>query len=87
MSKFKLVCPFSMKACRECGIFRGRHLGLCYVPKYQGHVINKEELTAKGEKIEKPKQKTGNTRFEFPDLPENPKWSSNLEDCFERRNG
>lgn len=85
MQKFKVLCPFSRKACRECGIFRGRHLGLCYFPAHQDRILNKEELAAKGQKIEKPKPANGNTRFDFPELPENPKWLANLEDLFERR--
>jgi hypothetical protein len=87
VAKPKIVCPFSRKACIECGIFRGRHSGLCYFPEYQERVMNKEELVLGGRKAERPVWVDGNTRFEFPELPENPKWLANLEDCTERRDG
>ncbi len=82
MAKVKLVCPFSMKACRECGIFRGRHFGHCYFPKFEKRIANKEEL--EGQEIIKPKPANGSTRFEIPDMSD---WDilKNVEDCVERR--
>jgi hypothetical protein len=83
--KPKLVCPFSRKACKECGIFRGRHLGLCYFPAYQGRIANKEEILATGQVIEKPKPAQSSTKFELPDIPESSTRMVNIEDFIERR--
>ena len=33
MTKATMVCPFSKGKCIECGIFRGRHMGLCLKTK------------------------------------------------------
>jgi hypothetical protein len=33
-----MICPFSEKACKECGAYRGRHYFLCYCEKYRGYV-------------------------------------------------
>ncbi len=33
MSRPKMLCPFSKQLCRQCPIFRGRHLNLCSAPK------------------------------------------------------
>lgn len=85
MPKLRTVCPFSRKACRECGIFRGRHLSLCHYPQYQEHQWNRQECIAGRQTVEKPLSNHGGIRFAFPELPEKPDWLSNLEDCTERR--
>ncbi len=85
MSKVKVLCPFSRKPCRECGIFRGRHSGLCYFPAHEGRILNREELEAKGEKIEKPKAVKSDPRFEFPEIPDSPGRLVDIEDFIERR--
>jgi hypothetical protein len=87
MPKLQQVCPFSRKACKECGIYRGRHLSLCKYPQYQEHHWNRENLIACRQTIEKPIPTNGSIRFEFPDLSEKPTWPANLEDCTERRKG
>ena len=87
MPKLQRVCPFSRKACRECGIFRGRHLSLCHYPQNQDHQWIKEDLIATNQMVRKPMSTNGSIRFEFPELPENPTWLANLEDCTERRDG
>lgn len=33
MTKATMVCPFSKGKCIECGVFRGRHMGLCLKTK------------------------------------------------------
>jgi hypothetical protein len=83
MGKIKVVCPFSMKACRECGIVRGRHLGICYFPKREKQIENKEDITEQKNR-EKVKPASASTRFEVPDMSE---WNilKNVEDCVERR--
>ena len=83
MPKLQLRCPFSKKACRECGLFRARHLSLCYYPQYQENLWNREDLIACKQKVEKPKATTDDTRFEFPEFLKNPQWRANLEDCTE----
>ena len=87
MPKLQLRCPFSKKACRECGLFRARHLSLCYYPQYQENLWNREDLMSSMQKFEKPTAPTYNTRFEFPEFLKNPQCLANLEDYIERRDG
>jgi len=87
LSKLQPLCPFSRKPCRECGIFRGRHLSLCHYPQYQSQQWNPEASITGSQPVEKPISPTNNTRFEFPELPENPAWLVNPEDSTERRDG
>jgi hypothetical protein len=35
VKKGNIVCPFSKVACRECAIYRGRHIDFCALPKYR----------------------------------------------------
>jgi len=80
MAKVKMVCPFSGKMCIECGIFRGRHAGFCYVSTYRGNTLEE------GQVIKKPERKVGaDTKFDLPEIPYSPKRLANLEDCTERR--
>ena len=79
MAKAKMVCPFSGKMCIECGIFRGRHAGFCYVTTYRGYM-------ADGQVLKKPERKQNvDIEFELPDIPHDPNRPANLEDCMERR--
>jgi hypothetical protein len=87
MPKLQQICPFSKQACRECGIFRGRHLSLCKYPQYREHHWSSNDVIGYRQAIEKPMSVSGGVRFEFPELPERPTWLANLEDCIERRNG
>ncbi len=80
MEKAKMVCPFSGKMCIQCGIFRGRHAGFCYVTSYRGNDVQE------GQVLKKPEPKrSSDTKFDFPDLPFDPNRLANLEDCTERR--
>lgn len=38
MAKTTMICPFSEKACKKCGAYRGRHYFLCYCEHYRGYV-------------------------------------------------
>ena len=38
MAKDKVMCPFSNKLCKECALYRGRHLNLCYIRDYRGYL-------------------------------------------------
>jgi hypothetical protein len=87
MPKLQPVCPFSKKACKECGIFRGRHVSLCHYPQYQEHLWNRGDLIAGGQTVKKPITTNGSIWSEFPELPEKPAWLANIEDCTERRDG
>jgi hypothetical protein len=33
MATARMVCPFSKRGCRQCGVFLGRHYYLCYEPE------------------------------------------------------
>lgn len=87
MSKLQPVCPFSRKACRECGIFRGRHLSLCHYPQNLSQQWNPADSITDRQPVAKPLSPNNSTRFEFPDLPEKPAWLVNPEDGTERRDG
>jgi hypothetical protein len=79
MAKAKMVCPFSGKMCIQCGIFRGRHAGFCYVTSYRGY-------TPEGQVLKKPEKTAGSdTKFDLPEIPFDPNRLANLEDCMERR--
>ena len=47
MAKDKVNCPFSNKLCKECALYRGRHVNLCYVSEYRGHLgVNRKPAVA-----------------------------------------
>ncbi len=70
------VCPFSKMACRECAVYRGRHVELCGV-----------RFRLKEAKVDRPKAKSSAvfTCWEFPDIPDNPNVMVDIEDFIERR--
>jgi hypothetical protein len=70
------MCPFSKMACRECAVYRGRHVDLCSA-----------RLRLKGAKVDRPRAKSSAvfTCWEFPDIPDSPKCMVNIEDFIERR--
>jgi len=72
----KTVCPFSKMACRECAIYRGRHVELCGARFRQS-----------GAKVDRPRARSSAvfTCWEFPDIPDSPKCMVNIEDFIERR--
>lgn len=43
MAKTAMICPFSAKACIECGAYRGRHYFMCFCENYRGFVKQKEK--------------------------------------------
>ena len=48
MAKDKVKCPFSNKICRECALYRGRHMNLCYIPDYRGYLgVNRQPTVEK----------------------------------------
>ena len=54
MAKDKVKCPFSNKLCKECALYRGRHLNLCYIPDYRGYLgVNKQPCVNKSFEIPK----------------------------------
>jgi len=75
-SKAIVVCPFSKVPCRECAIYRGRHMELCARFRNQG-----------GADAERPRVKSSAvfTCWEFPDIEESPDRMVNIEDFIERR--
>jgi len=76
MSSTITMCPFSKMACRECAVYRGRHVDLCSA-----------RLRLKGAKVDRPRAKSSAvfTCWEFPDIPDSPKCMVNIEDFIERR--
>ena len=86
MPKLKFLCPFSKMACRDCGIFRGRHFEMCYNPRLEKRVTNREEFIARGIVIQKPKREEGPVKFDFHEFLEpDPSWITDPEDHPERR--
>ena len=59
MAKENMLCPFSGRLCRECPLFRGKHLNLCYSEKYRGHLPGVMKAPAKS-------KKDSNSKFEMP---------------------
>jgi hypothetical protein len=45
MAKEDMLCPFTGKLCRECGLYRGRHYYLCFSKKYRGRLEKSEGAT------------------------------------------
>ena len=76
MSSTITMCPFSKMACRECAVYRGRHVDLCSA-----------RLRLKGAKVDRSRATSSAvfTCWEFPDIPDNPKCMVNIEDFIERR--
>ncbi len=74
MSKTASKCPFSKMICRECAIYRGRHVELC-------------SFRMNGTKADRPKAESSGvfTGWEFPDIPDGPNVMVNIEDFIERR--
>ncbi len=76
MSSTITVCPFSKMACRECAVYRGRHVELCSA-----------RFRLSGAKVDRPRAKSSAvfTCWEFPDIPDSPNRMVNIEDFIERR--
>ena len=54
MAKDKVKCPFSNKLCKECALYRGRHMNLCYIPDYRGYLgVNRQPSANKSIEIPK----------------------------------
>ena len=48
------MCPFSNKLCKECALYRGRHMNLCYIPEYRGYLgVHKRPVENKSFEIPK----------------------------------
>ena len=54
MAKDKVKCPFSDKLCKECALYRGRHVNLCYSRDYRGY-LGTERRPAEIKSVEIPK--------------------------------
>ncbi len=82
MSKFKMVCPFSKQLCRQCPIFRGRHLNLCSASKIPGG--SRDSTRTPGARLGS--KDTDFERWkvlERPVMPKSPKLIANIEDWVE----
>lgn len=71
------VCPFSKMACRECAIYRGRHVDLCGASKRGSNGTSVERQRVKSSAVL--------TCWEFPDVGEPAGAMVNIEDFIERR--
>ncbi len=84
MSQVKLVCPFSKELCRECAIFRGRHMNLCSEDNGNG-----EEWGAARRRGNKAKERVDDYEawkgLRVPGVPRSPKMLADIEDLIERR--
>ena len=82
MSRPKMLCPFSKQLCRECPIYRGRHLNICSAPK---------DGCGSGGSRKTTDRKLGSRADDFeewkvlkqPGIPGSPKWLANVEDSAE----
>ena len=75
MTKSAIVCPFSKAACRECGVYRGRHIEFCIHPKYR----------LGGRRSDKPRGLTNEvaTGWDSPELAEFPAVLADIEDSYD----
>jgi len=65
MQPDKQVCPFSKQGCRECPVFRGRHVRQCF---YKNTTHQKTRVRTEA-------WETGyGKRWKLPELPVNPTW-------------
>ena len=69
-----IACPFSKSACRECGIYRGRHIEFCINPKYK----------AKPKNVDHPRGLTNEVAADWdsPEVINAPALVVNVEDDF-----
>lgn len=77
MSKDVTVCPFSRTVCRECAVFRGRHLELCAFHNYRLRETKGTHVKSWSSEVF--------TKWEMPDLPDSPNIMVDIEDFIERR--
>ena len=77
MSRTITVCPFSKMVCRECAIYRGRHVELCAASRQR-----QREQVRRGQGL---RSSAVFTCWEFPDIPDSPGRMVNIEDFIERR--
>ncbi|MGO9119824.1 MAG: hypothetical protein ACLQPD_19710 [Desulfomonilaceae bacterium] len=82
MSRPKMLCPFSKQLCRECPIYRGRHLNICSAPK---------DVCGSGGSRKTAGCRLGSRADDFeewkalkqPGIPGSPKLLANIEDYVE----
>ena len=77
MAKDVTVCPFSRGVCRECAVFRGRHLELCAFHNYRLRETKGIQTKAWSSEVF--------TKWEMPDIPDGPNIVVDIEDFIERR--
>ena len=84
MSLGRKICPFSKDICRECPIYRGRHLGVCSGGKEEGRewgsrMVRGHEAERRSDDYEAWKE------LKAPSIPRSPKMLADIEDLIERR--
>jgi len=77
MSTIVAVCPFSKTVCRECAIYRGRHVELCTFSRNRSNGTKTDKAKARGDEVF--------TKWEMPDLADCSTMMVNIEDFIERR--
>jgi hypothetical protein len=75
--KEAIICPFSGKMCRQCGIYRGRHYMLCAVHNEQA----KETRSAKTRAWTIP----SSPKWEMPNVDDCGNIMANVENLVEKR--
>jgi hypothetical protein len=82
MSRREMLCPFSGQLCRECPVYRGRHLNLCYATRDGGGGWGSSQTT--GCKLQSRADDFEQWKLlKQLDIPMSPKWLANLEDNVE----
>ena len=77
MSTSTTVCPFSGAECRQCAVFRGRHLELCSVSNYRLKGANGTRRKVWCSEVF--------TKWEMPEIPDGTNIMVDIEDFIERR--
>jgi hypothetical protein len=65
VAKTAMICPFSKIRCKECAVYRGRHVALCSAAGYRG-----DPLWTVRESRLKPTNGSTNFKIDVPDLPD-----------------
>lgn len=81
MAKISTTCPFSNKACIECGVYRGRHFYLCFAKEYRGCEWDMSQHSSI--ELREAHGKEDETFKRLTDIPASPRVISDVEDLIE----
>ncbi|MGD0229915.1 MAG: hypothetical protein ABSC19_06080 [Syntrophorhabdales bacterium] len=77
VTKTITVCPFSKLECRECAIYRGRHVEMCSAARHRSN-------GASADRRKEVQSCAVFTHWDFPEIPDSPNIMVNIEDFIDR---